>query len=243
MEKTLHKVKAYLYENQLTDDPNDFIARVSSERSLNVEDICKSAVTRGGADISAEAMRHGVELFQKEMAYLLSDGYSVNTGYFTATTLIKGTFNSPRETFNPDKHSVLFKFNQGEAMRKELSNIEVQVMGVAENGSRIAQVTDVKSDTVNDLLTPDRNLRISGYKIKLAGDDASVGVYFHNLDTNTSTKVDASDIVTNNPSELIVVTPALASGEYQLEIITQYGVSTVLKETRSAIFEKVLTVV
>lgn len=116
-------------------------------------------------------------------------------------------------------------------------------MGVAENGSRIAQVTDVKNDTVNDQLTPDRNLRISGYKIKLAGDDASVGVYFHNLDTNTSTQVDASDIVTNNPSELIVVIPALASGEYQLEIITQYAVGSTLKETRSAVFEKRLTVV
>lgn len=242
MEKTLHKVKAYLYENQLTDDPNDFIARVSSERSLNVEDICKSAVTRGGADISAEAMRHGVELFQKEMAYLLSDGYSVNTGYFTAATLIKGTFNSPRETFSPDKHSVLFKFNQGEAMRKELSNIEVQVMGVAESSLRIAQVTDIKSDTVNELLTPERNLKISGYKIKLAGDNTSVGVYFRNMDTNTSTKVDASDIVMNNPSELIVVVPALQPGTYQLEILTQFTVGALLKEPRSTTFEKLLVV-
>jgi len=242
MEKTLHKVKAYLYENQLTDDPNDFIARVSSERSLNVEDICKSAVTRGGADISAEAMRHGVELFQKEMAYLLSDGYSVNTGYFTAATLIKGTFNSPRETFSPDKHSVLFKFNQGEAMRKELSNIEVQVMGVAESSLRIAQVTDIKSDTVNELLTPERNLKISGYKIKLAGDNASVDVYFRNVDTNTSTKVDVSDIVMNNPSELIVVVPALQPGTYQLEILTQFTVGALLKEPRSTTFEKLLVV-
>ena len=242
MEKTLHKVKAYLYENQLTDDPNDFIARVSSERSLNVEDICKSAVTRGGADISAEAMRHGVELFQKEMAYLLSDGYSVNTGYFTATTLIKGIFNSPRETFNADKHSVLFKFNQGEAMRKELSNIEVQIMGVAENGLRIAQVTDVKSNTVNDSLTPGFNLKISGYKIKLAGDDTSVGVYFRNIDTDTSTQVAASDIVINNPSDLIVVIPALPSGEYQLEIVTQFTGNALLKEPRTVSYEKLLKV-
>lgn len=242
MEKTLHKIKAYLYDNQLTDDPNDFIARVSSERSLTVEDICKSAVTRGGADISAEAMRHGVELFQKEMAYLLSDGYSVNTGYFTATALVKGIFNSPRETFNPEKHKVLFQFNQGEAMRKELSNIEVEIMGVAESGLRIAQVIDVKTSSVNDLLTPGFNLKISGYKIKLGGEHASVGVYFHNQDTNASTKVNAADIVVNNPSEVIVVTPALTAGTYQLEVVTQHSGSVILKEPRSAIFEKMLVV-
>jgi len=31
---TLHKIKAYLYDNVLTEGPNDLIARASSERSL-----------------------------------------------------------------------------------------------------------------------------------------------------------------------------------------------------------------
>ena len=36
----LHKIKAYLYDNVLTkDNPNDFIARTVSERSLNVKQI------------------------------------------------------------------------------------------------------------------------------------------------------------------------------------------------------------
>ncbi|WP_221411280.1 DNA-binding domain-containing protein [Empedobacter tilapiae] len=81
----LHKIKAYLYDNVLTkDNPNDFIARTVSERSLNVKQICEAAVIRGGADVSATAMEHATELFLKEMAYQLCDGFSVNTGYFTA---------------------------------------------------------------------------------------------------------------------------------------------------------------
>jgi len=56
----LHTIKAYLYDNLLTENPNDFSARVSSERSLSVSDICKSATLRGGADISAESMKHAV---------------------------------------------------------------------------------------------------------------------------------------------------------------------------------------
>jgi hypothetical protein len=106
MEKILHRVKAYLYDNVLTDDPNDYIARVSSERTLDVNDICTSAANRGGADISASAMSHAVTLFLKEMGYQLCDGYSVNTGYFMATTLIRGVFNSPAETFDSKKHYV-----------------------------------------------------------------------------------------------------------------------------------------
>ena len=104
----LHKIKCYLYDNVLTEDPNDLIARVASERSLNVADVCALSVSRGGADISAAAMEHAVNLWFKEMAYNLCDGFSVNTGWFTASARIKGVFNSPSEPFDKTHHPVRF---------------------------------------------------------------------------------------------------------------------------------------
>ena len=241
---TLHKIRAYLYDNVLTtDDPNDFIARVQSERSLNVKDICQSAATRGGADISAASMEHAVNLWLKEMAYNLCDGFSVNTGYFTANANIKGVFNSPTESFNAQKHTLLFDFVQGRLLRKELDTVEVNILGVADTSLAVAQVTDVKTGSVNDLLTAGRNLKIAGSKLKIAGGDAANGVYFINQATQARTKVDMSDIVTNNPSELIIVIPALTAGTYKIEVTTQYGGNTkqLLKEPRTAAFDKILT--
>jgi hypothetical protein len=242
MSKLLHKIKAFLYANFLTENPNDFTARVSSERSLSVKDICIQAVTRGGAATTAEAMEHNVNLFLKEMSYQLCDGYSVNTGYFTATTQIRGVFDSPDENFNPDKHSVLFQFNQGELLRKEIPSIEVQIMGVGETSIYIAQVLDVKSGSANDLLTPGRNLKITGSRLKLAGEHADVGVYFTNESTGSRTKVDVSEIVINNPSELIIIIPELAAGSYRLSITNQYTVGALLKEPRTTVFDAVLMV-
>jgi len=46
----LHKIKALLHDNVLTEDPNDFIARVVAEKPLSIEDICQSAANRGGAE-------------------------------------------------------------------------------------------------------------------------------------------------------------------------------------------------
>ena len=240
----LHKIKAYLYDNLLTkDDPNDFIARTVSERSLSVQQICEAAVARGGSDVSAPSMQHATELFLKEMAYQLCDGFSVNTGYFTASTNIRGVFNSPTETYNIEKHSILFQFNQGEKLRAEIPNIEVNILGVADASSVILQVKDVKSGSVNDLLTPGKNLKIAGNKIKIAGDDAANGVFFVETATQTRTAVDATDMVTNNPSELIIVIPALAIGTYKLQVVTQYaGGKITLKEPRTAEFDQVLTV-
>jgi hypothetical protein len=232
-----------LYDNALTKEtPNDFVARVSSERSLSVKDICESAASRGGADIPAASMEHAVQLFLKEMGYRLCDGFSVNTGWFTANTHIKGVFDSPAEMFNPEKHTVLFEFHQGSLLRKELEMVTVEILGTAETGIVIAQVTDVKTGSVNDLLTPNRNLRISGHKLKIAGSDDANGVYFINQSTQEHVKVDATDIVTNNPSELVIVTPALAAGTYKLEVTTQYGVGKLLNEPRTFTFDKILTV-
>jgi hypothetical protein len=166
-------------------------------------------VNSGGADIQAASIQHAAELFFKEMAYLLCDGYSVNTCYFTASPLIKGVFNSPVENFNTEKHSVLFQFNQGEILRKELTSIEVEILGVAESGLSIAQVVDIKSGSVDDFLTPLRNMKIKGSKLKIVGDNLEVGIFFINQHTNQIFQVDTTDIVTNNPSELMIVIPEL----------------------------------
>jgi hypothetical protein len=224
-----HKIKAWLYLNVLMkDNPNTYIARVASERTVKTKDICESSVLRGGADISAAAMEHAVMLFLKEMAYLLCDGFSVNTGYFTATVLIKEPVDSPAEKFDPKKHYVLFDFHQGTLLRKELEFVEVEILGVADTYLHVLQVVDVKTKSVNELLTPNRNLRILGSKIKIAGADESVGVYFVNQDTDEKTKVDPSEFVTNNPSELIIVIPDLISGTYKLEVTSQFTSSVKL---------------
>ena len=240
----LHSIKAQLYDNVLTENPNDFIARVASEKSLNIKDICLAATTRGGSDISAAAMEHAVNLWLKEMAYSLCDGFSVNAGWFTSGACIRGSFLSPTEKFNAEKHSVSFEFNQGSLLRKELGSVEVNILGVAEVSTFIAQVTDVKTGSVNDLLTPNRNLRVSGGKIKIAGENEANGVFFVNTQTNERVKVDATDIVNNNPSELIIVIPALVAGEYKLEITTQFSATNgkLLKEPRTGVFERILTV-
>jgi hypothetical protein len=178
------------------------------------------------------------------MGFLLCDGFSVNTEWFVASPHVRGGVNNPGEKFNKDKHTVVFEFHKGILLRKELENILVDFFGVAETGTQIEQVTDVKTGSVNDLLTPNRNLKIAGDNVKLSGDNVVNGIYFINTATAECTKVDEMDIVTNNPSELIVVIPDLPAGTYPLEVTTQFSGNSKapLKEPRSVIFEKALTV-
>ncbi|MDR2886839.1 MAG: DUF4469 domain-containing protein [Bacteroidales bacterium] len=240
-----HKIKAHLYNNALTENPNDFMAKVNSERTLGIADLCASAVARGGADMPALAIEHASRLLFREMAYNLCDGFSFNAdGWFSASPRIRGVFDSPTEQFDPAKHTLLFDFHQGALLRRELEQVEVEIMGVADTLLFVAQVTDVKTGSVNDLLTPGRNLRITGSRLKVAGDNPSCGVYFARQNTQEHIRVDNSDMVVNNPSELLIVIPELPAGAYNVSIITQYGghSKNMLREPRNFLFDKILTV-
>jgi len=236
-----HRIRAELYDNLLTEDPNDFAARVIADKPLSSKDVCNYATQRGGADISSKAMEHAVDLYLSEMIYLLCNGFTVNTGVFSVRPKIKGVFNKATEQFNPEKHKISFDFNQGLRLRKELASVIVEVTGVNKATFFIDEVVDIESESVSDLLTPNRNLRISGSKIKIDGKNAENGVYFINQETDERVKV-GSKIPLNKPSELMIVIPALAAGTYKLEIVTQFSGNSnrPLKEPRKAVFDKVL---
>ena len=241
MSDILHNIKVRLYENYLTDKPDELTAKVISERTLNVRQICLAAVNRGGASTTADAMEHNTMLFLKEMAYQLKDGYSVNTEYFTASAQVRGVFNNAKEQFDPQKHSILFRFNQGATLRKEIANIAVQVTGMGETGIVISHVVDAKTGSVNDLITPGGSLKIRGGKLKITGEHPDVGVAFVD-EAGVAVRVEQRDVVVNNPSELMVHIPGLAPGKYRLSICNQYAVSALLKEPRTTVYDKVLTV-
>ena len=237
-----HEIRVKLYDNYLTDNPGDFVAKVFSSKTVDIPKICHSAVNRAKAPTSIEAMEHNVQLFLKEMAFLLMDGYSVNTGYFVANPTVRGVFDNRTETFNPQKHSILFRFNQGETLRKEIPNIKVQVLGVGETGIIISHVVDMKTGSVNDQLTPGGTLKIKGGKLKLVGDNPQVGVSFTD-EAGNEYRVELADVLINNPSELLVEIPAMPAGKYQLAVCTQFsGSSTPLKEPKATVYDKILTV-
>jgi 5-enolpyruvylshikimate-3-phosphate synthase len=101
MNAFLHRIKAWLFPKTLTkEDPNDYPAQVSSEKSLHVRQICEAAVARGETDISVAALTQAVESILKAMAHQLRAGHSVNADWFQSSILFKGVFSRPNEQFH-----------------------------------------------------------------------------------------------------------------------------------------------
>ena len=154
MAKLHRKIKAYLYDNTVTGKSGDLIARVQSDRSLGVRDICRLATTHGGSGISPEAMEYAVRLWMGEMAYNLCDGFSVNTGWFTASPSIRGAFEHDGDKFNPEKHPVFFEFHQRNRLRELLKDVTVAVPALAAGAYYVEVVTQYGNHSKTLLQTP-----------------------------------------------------------------------------------------
>jgi hypothetical protein len=228
-----------LEPNALTGGPNDYRAQPINVTSFNEADII-NRVLDIGAGLTRSDVVSVVEALKQVITRIVAEGGAVNTELFNATFSIQGVFTPTQEV---DPHTVRLNLHPGSVLRTAIQNISTRRVDNVNTGGLIHAVQDMKTGSVNNVLTPDRDLRINGAKIKLTGTEVEVGVYFVNTTDGTRTKVDPTDIVTNNPSELMVVIPALSAGTYNVQVITQYtGSKTPLKNARTITFDKPLTV-
>lgn len=234
-------LKYSLTENQLTPRPDDFMAQTVQVRYYTIEEIADLMLNRGTLLTKADILAV-LEVYHTELADIVAKGDGANTPIVHIAPAIGGVFESINDGFDSLRHKIRLNINAGVLLREAQKKIRVEKVAATEHTPVITQVLDVKSGTINDLLTPGRNLKISGNKVKIAGDSARNGIFFVDVNTGTRVKVDESDIVTNNPSELIVIVPELAAGNYKVEVTTQYSGSSTLKEPRTYIFNKILIV-
>lgn len=243
-ENNPYSLQVRLFENKLKKDKGTFFAKVKSSNVMNIEEICKQAELRGGSSIKANIMKNAVEEFFKEMAYKLASGISVNTGYFTATPSIKGVFKSANDIFDKDRHSIRFRFNQGNKMREEVSKVNVEIVGLNPNDAYLDYVCDLTTMSENEMVTANKIIKLGGNKIKVFGDDESVGVYFTNTETKQKTKVPMSDISDNGIKSITLLVPDLDPGFYSITIQTQYtSGATATKEVNSLELTHIVEVV
>jgi hypothetical protein len=225
--------------NKLMSGSNDYTAQPINVTSYSEADIINK-IMEIGAGLTKSDVLSVVEALKQVIVRIVADGGAVNTELFSASFSIAGVY-TPTQVV--DTRSVRLNLQPGRILRAAIRDIPTRRVDNVNTGGLIHSVQDVKTGSVNDALTPDRNLRIHGAKLKVVGTDASIGVYFVNVTNGARIKVDPTDIVTNNPTELLVVIPPLAVGTYNVQVMTQYTHgSSQLTTPRTITFDKPLTI-
>jgi len=111
--------------------------------------------------------------------------------------------------------------------------ISVEIEGVADIGGYIGEFYDYEEDSVNTLYAPGNMFAINGHKLKIAGDDPGVGVFFVPVD-DPSKAVKATRIAENMPAKITGAAPRTGFRLNRIEIRTQYtgAINTPLKNPR-----------
>jgi hypothetical protein len=243
--EVLHRIKVKLYPNYLSGASGVYIAKTHNEAVLSVEDVCAAAKNRGGFTGSYDDLVKDVKVFFEEAAYQLTDGFAVNTGWFSLHPKVGGTFSKTGKSLDTKKHKVDFSFRPMDRLWELADNIEVEIEGVANTSGFIDSILDVRSGELNRILSPGGALVITGSKIKLAGDHPDVGIWFYQDIPNTQPVKVTENLSENSSIKLIAAIPALQQGSlWRLQIVTQFtNGSLLLKTPRIIEFPTELTIV
>lgn len=223
--EVLHRIKVKLYPNYLPAAEGAYIARTDSEATLNIDQVCAALKNRGGYGGDYEDLVEGVKQFFDEAMYQLCDGFALNTGYYSIHPNVGGTFNSVNDIHDHDKHPIKFRFRTLKKLRNLVPFIGVDIEGIADTSGWIDEFIDTDEDSVNTLFVPGDVFIIHGHKIKLAGSDPNVGVYFVPVD-DPSAAVKVTRVPENTPSKIMGVAPQTNHQYNRIEIRTQYAGST-----------------
>lgn len=228
-----NKLQGWLAPNTLTEDPNDRILVLNSAGTVDNEQLYKD-MREEDTGLRRETLVHVVTLYERIVARALMNGHNVNTGLFYAVPRFIGPVEEGQ--WNPAKNDIYVSFTQNRVLREEIRNTKVEILGEKADAIYITGVQDCSNNIKDGHITPGRNFRITGSRIRIEGTDENVGISFRSLTDDTVTKVTPDMFGTNNPSELIFIAPTgLADGEYEMTLTTQYSGNTqrFLKTTRS----------
>lgn len=232
-------LKYNLVENFLTERPDDYAAQTVPTRSYDKEAIIGLILRRGSLLTRTDvlAVLNGLE---ETVADIVKEGGTINMPLFNTSFSISGVFDGPMDSFDPSRHRLNVNLTKGTLLRKAEAEVRTTKTDAVTPTPNIVEVLDAVSGTVNETLTPGGVIQLWGSNLKIEGDNAANGLWFV---PETGEPVKAEVLVTNKPSQLIAMIPALTAGNYTARVVTQTtGGGVLLKTPRSYVFERILTV-
>jgi hypothetical protein len=234
-----------LHDNPLTPDPSDRTGTVKLNGTWYNTTLARKIVEQR-SEFRYETILSILNISDELKRLAIATGNSVIDGVAHMRPAVLGSFKGDGAQYDPAVNRKTVFMSPTHEMHRALEASKVAVIGPALTGPVINRVEDVYSETENFKLTPGRNLRIYGQRLRIAGGQPGVcGVWFVSaIEGGIRVRVDDRDLVDNFPSHLTVVVPALDAGGYFLEVTTQSSSngSALNKTPRTFRFEIILTV-
>lgn len=208
-------MKFYLVDNPLTEDETDFRAVPVTGKKRTIEDVVRQIVHRS---VGLTESQVGSVLKEADTAIqmYLSEGDTVETELCTLQPRVRGVFHSATEAFDRNKHEAYINVRPSRGLKQLAGQLPVERVSAVKNLPLIEVLRDLDSDTNNDVLTPDGDVRIHGNALKFDPADAQQGVFLIDSKGKEVRVTRFTDVL---PRQLTFRVPKpLAKGDYRLEV-------------------------
>lgn len=205
-----------LFENNLTSDPDDYMAMVQPANTADL-DIVVDRMMQQGSTVTRADVVSTLEDFFSAVENILLEGTNVVTPVANFSVSIKGVFNGRTDTYDSNRHHVTPTISSGKRLRRTIaSRAQPLKQEAIKPRPNPLDYIDFVSNTRNTTLTPGGMGQIIGHRLKFDATDANQGIFL--VDNNT-TATRITTIGRNMPAELMFMIPTgLTPGDYTLEV-------------------------
>jgi DNA-binding domain len=117
-------LKYGLYDNPVTENPDDCKAIVQDEEKVTVEELIERITGAGSILKETESVAVLHAIF-KALGKVLQEGKGFTSDYLVLDHSIKGVFTNAEDSFDPNRHQVCVNVRLGSAMRQMAEGVAV----------------------------------------------------------------------------------------------------------------------
>jgi hypothetical protein len=244
-------IKAVAHLNELTKDvTTDYYLLPNILGTLYDDDIIQRLKKKEIAteNVNGKAF---IQLFHRECAEAVNEGYNVVTGLFRATIGFSGVVYAKDlgHHVSADQVNTRISLTQGEYAREAMKDLTISVAEQPAPTGPVVQAVTNPVVGLPDTLNAGAMVLIQGMRIAVKGEKAKedeIGVYFTSADGATGVRIPAIQLSPNTPTKLQFVLPAgVVPGEWKVKVVTQatQNAGKFTKDTREYDYPNIITVV
>jgi hypothetical protein len=223
-------IRYVLHVNPFKKDEETYIARIRSVATLDLDQIIKAGLNRGGwpahpAQVKAILTRYG-ELAPE----LLAEGYRLITPIAELWLVVEGEFKNERERVNLKKH----KLKVASSVRADITRIVRRTARFEKEHGRVRRpyldsVYDGLSRTYDSALTRGGTVTVTGAYLKFDPKDDNQGVFLRG--NGPEYRIANNKVIANKPKSLLLLIPNdLPLGEYSMCVRAKVRHTSVIRE-------------
>lgn len=212
-------IRYRIVQSKLSANPTGYAAQVQSRGVVELDEIAEE-IAALGTTVSKPDVLNVIQHYDSIVAKLLARGETVLTPAARYRVSMRGTFTDEGDSYDPSRHRLVVRISPGPVLAEALRDVQVERYVPDPAVPNPLTYIDTATGERNGVVTPGWEGRVVGRRLQFDPADPEQGIFYIAAD-GSETRVEA--VGWNKGRHLMFIVPALAAGDYGLEVRVLMG--------------------